>query len=332
MKAAQYLGPEKIVIKNIAKPKINPDEILMKTKSVGLCGTDLHIFKGGMNVHTPLVQGHEFSGVIAQVGDNVKDLKIGDRITAEHVIPCGECEYCLQGKPNLCSQAEVIGLQRQGALAEYVAIPADLVYKIPKKLSFEEGALIEPLAIAFYAVEGSCHLLGKRVAVVGQGPIGMLVNQLLKAAGAYVIGIDVIDSRLKFVKNNGWVDEVINGKNSKSLEKIKDSMDVCFEVVGKEITAQTCINIARRDGEIFLIGVFENLSKLNLMHVVRKELNIHGSWTCAFTFPDAINLATCGKVDLKSLITHRYKIDKVGKAFVEASEYSGERIKTVINF
>ena len=118
MKAAQYLGPKKIVLKNVPKPKIKSDEILMQTKSVGICGTDLHIYKGGMKVPIPLIQGHEFSGIVAEVGSQVRDLKVGDRITAEHVIPCNKCNYCLQGKPNLCSQAKVIGLHRPGQLLE----------------------------------------------------------------------------------------------------------------------------------------------------------------------------------------------------------------------
>ncbi len=332
MKAAQYLGPKKIVLKNVPKPKIKSDEILMQTKSVGICGTDLHIYKGGMKVPIPLIQGHEFSGVVAAVGSQVKDLKVGDRITAEHVIPCGKCNYCMQGKPNLCNKAKVIGLHRPGALAEYVAMPANLAYQIPAKLSFEQGALVEPLSIALYAIQGTCQLLGKKVAVVGQGPIGILLDQLLKATGAYVVGIDVLEPRLKFVKAKGWADQVVNGKNSKALAKIKDSMDISFEVVGKEITAQTCINITRRDGQISLLGVFEEPARLNLMSVVKKELHLHGSWTCAFSFLQAIDLAVQGKVDLKSLITHRYTIDEVAKAFKEANSYSDKRIKTVINF
>jgi len=332
MKAAQYLGPKQIVLKNVPKPKIKPDEILMQTKSVGICGTDLHIYQGGMKVPIPLIQGHEFSGIVVEVGNRVKGLTVGDRIVAEHVIPCGKCDYCLQGKPNLCSQAKVIGLHLPGALAEYVAIPANLVYKIPKSLSFEEGALIEPLSIALYAIQGTCQLLNKKVAVVGQGPIGMLLDQLLKAAGAYVVGIDVLAPRLKFVKKKGWADKVINGKNSRDLARFKDSIDISFEVVGKEVTAQICIDLTRRDGQIFLIGVFEEPAKLNLMRVVKKELNLHGSWTCAFSFPESINLVAQGKVDLKSLITHRYTIDKVAQAFRDANNYSDNRIKTVINF
>ncbi len=332
MLAAQYLGPKRIKLVKTLRPKIKAHEILMQTKAVGICGTDLHIYNGGMNLPTPLIPGHEFSGVIVEVGKKVKGFKKGDHIVAEHVIPCGRCEYCLQGKPNLCAQRQVIGLHRPGALAEYVAIPAELVYKIPSSLGFEEAALIEPLSIAVYSLKQAGQILDKRVGVIGQGPIGILINQLLKAGGAYVIGFDILKYRLDFVKDKQWADEVIDSSKIRQVKKWFGKLDMCFEVVGREVTAQMCIDLARRDGDIFLIGVFEAPAKLNLMQVVKKELNIYGSWTCAFTFPESINLVRQGKVDLKSLITHRYQFKDVARAFIEASQYSEKRIKTVITF
>lgn len=332
MKAAVYTGPKKIIIKDIPKPKIKADEILLQTKVVGICGTDLHIYSGGMKLPTPLVPGHEFSGLVAEVGKKVQGFKKGDRVVAEHVVPCKKCWYCLTGRPNLCGNREVIGLQRQGALAEYVAIPADLVFKFPGKVSFEEAALIEPLSIGMYVVKQTGQLLGKKVGVIGQGPIGILLNQLLKAGGAQVVGFDVLKSRLDFVKRKGWADAVVDSSKINSVKKWYDQLDVCFEAVGQEVTAQMCIDLTRRDGHIYLIGVFAELARLNLMQVVKKELNIAGSWTCAFSFPESIDLVAQGKIDLKSLITHRYTIDQVAKAFKESSVYSEKRIKTVIEF
>lgn len=332
MLAAQYLGPKRIKITQVPKPRLKADEVLMETKAVGICGTDLHIYNGGMDLPIPLIPGHEFAGRVVKVGSRVKNVKVGDHIVAEHVIPCGHCEYCLQGKPNLCAQRQVIGLHRPGALAEYVSIPADLVYKIPKNLSFEEAALIEPLSIAVYSLKQAGQLLDKRVGVVGQGPIGILIDQLLKAGGAQVIGFDILKHRLDFVKKKKWVSEAVNSSRQRQVKKWSGKLDMCFEVVGREVTAQMCIDLARRDGDIFLIGVFENPAKLNLMQVVKKELNIYGSWTCAFTFPESIDLVRQGKIDLKSLITHRYKFSETPRAFAEANQYSEKRIKTVIVF
>ncbi len=336
MKALIYIQPKTIQFKEVPKPKIKPNEVLLKIKSVGICGTDLHIYNGGMDLPTPLIIGHEFSGIIEQVGAQVKKFKKGDRVVAEHVISCGKCDYCLSGKPNLCSNAKVIGLHRPGALAEFMAVPANLVYKFPKSLSFDEAAMIEPLSIAYYAAQEAGFVLDKKVAVIGQGPIGLLVDQVLKQAGALVIGIDIQESRLRFAKKKKWVDKTINSKKQNVVNEINkltnDGADIVFEVVGNEITAQMSLEIARRDGEVFLLGVFESPSKINLMHLVKKELNVHGSWTCAFAFSPSIELAASGKIDLKSLITHRYPAKQGIKAFKDAANYSDNRIKTVINW
>jgi threonine dehydrogenase-like Zn-dependent dehydrogenase len=336
MKSLIYTGPHRLQYVDVPKPKIKAGEVLLQIKSVGICGTDLHIYNGGMNLPTPLTMGHEFSGVIAAVGAAVKNFKVGDRVVAEHVINCGKCYYCLSGKPNLCANAKIIGLHRPGALAEYLAIPAALVYKIPASLSFEEAAMIEPLSIAYYATKQAGGVLEKKVAVIGQGPIGLLVDQILRQGGAEVIGIDIADWRLNFAKKKKWANYVINSRKkswTKELKKIApDGVDIVFEVVGQEATAEMAMEIARRDGDIFILGVFESPAKLNMMNIVKKELNVYGSWTCAFSFPPAIDLVARRKIDLKSLITNRYPAKDGALAFQDAAAYKGRRIKTVINF
>jgi 2-desacetyl-2-hydroxyethyl bacteriochlorophyllide A dehydrogenase len=336
MKTIIYNGPHDLKYTDAPKPKIKADEVLMRIKSVGICGTDLHIYNGGMNLPTPLTMGHEFSGIIAEIGAQVKNLKIGDRVVGEHVISCGVCDYCLGGRPNLCSNSRVIGLHLPGALAEYLAIPASLVYKIPKSLSFDEAALIEPLSIAYYAVNKAGCLLGKKVAVIGQGPIGLLVSQVLKATGADVIGVDIFDHRLEFSKKKGWIDKAINSKKQSVVKEINKiipgGVDVVFETVGQEATAELSLEIARRTGEVFILGVFEFASKVNLMNIVKKELGVYGSWTCAFAFAPAIELLALKKINLAGLITHRYPASRGIKAFAEAAGYNDKRIKSIINF
>lgn len=336
MKQVVYTGPRTLKLREAPKPKIKADEVLIRIKSVGLCGTDLHIYNGGMKLPVPLVMGHEFSGIIDEVGDLVKNFQAGDRVVAEHIINCGQCFYCLSGQPNLCSAAKIIGLNLPGALAEYLAVPARLVYKIPASLSFEVAALIEPLSIAYYAVKQARSVLGKKVAVIGQGPVGLLVSQVLKDGGAEVVGIDVLDWRLKFAKRHKWIDLAINTKNkswSKQLSKFMPSgADIVFEVVGREDTAEMALEIARRDADVYILGVFESPSKINLMNIVKKELNVFGSWTCAFAFPPSIKLVAAGKIDLKSLISHRYPFSETIQAFKDSAGYVGNRIKTVINF
>ncbi|MFA4872493.1 MAG: alcohol dehydrogenase catalytic domain-containing protein [Patescibacteria group bacterium] len=336
MKALVYTKPNTIIYQEMPLPRIKFDEVLIKIKSVGICGTDLHIYSGGMKLPTPLIIGHEFSGVIWQIGSQVKKFKKGDRVVAEHVVSCGMCRYCLQGRPNLCSKAQVIGLHRSGALAQYVAVPASLVYPFPKSISFEEAALIEPLSIAYYAAQEIGFVLDKKVAVIGQGPIGLLVDQVLKAAGAHVIGIDIQDTRLQFATRQKWADKVINSKKQNVVDTIKaftkEGVDITIEAVGQAATAEMSLEITRRHGTVVLLGVFESPANLNLMHLVKKELSMRGSWTCAFSFPQSIELVAQNKVDLKSLISHRYSAPEGARAFKEAFMYTEGRIKTIINF
>lgn len=334
MKALVYEGKHRVNIREVPKPKLGPDDVLLKIRSVGICGTDLHIYNGGTDVKRGTIIGHEFSGVIAAVGKNVNQLKVGMRAVGEHVATCGKCFYCLRGKPNLCLRAQIYGLDLPGALSEFMVLPARLVYQIPTSVSFDEGAMIEPLTIALYAASQAGFLLEQRVAVVGQGPIGLLLDQVLEAAGAHVIGIDVIDSRLAFAKKQGWAHVTLNPTKKvfqAELKKISSiGVDSSFEVVGKETTAALCLDITRRDGNVFMLGVYEQPATLNLMRIIKKELNLFGSWTCAFSFPASIDLVAEKKIDLKSLVTHRYPFNDAAKALADASVYSGNRIKTVI--
>jgi len=336
MKAVVYTGPGQLEYRQVLKPKIKVDEILLKTKSVGICGTDLHAYKGGLNLPVPAIFGHEFSGVIAEVGAHVKNFKKGDRVTAEHIVNCGHCYYCLSGKPNLCANSQVIGLQLPGALAEYVAIPARLVYKLPKNLTFVEGAMIEPLSIAYYASEKAGSLLNRKVAVIGQGPIGLFLDQILHSSGAEVIGLDIAQWRLKFAKKNKWIDLAINNAKQEPAKIIKkkypSGVDIVFEVVGSTATAELALELARRNGQVFNLGVFESVSKINLMNIVKKELIVRGSWTCAFAFQPAIELVAEKKIDLKTMVSHQYPVSRAIQAFKDAVSYKDNRIKTVINF
>lgn len=334
MKAAIFKGPKKIEYTDVEKPMIKPHEVLMHVRAVGICGTDLHIYNGGLKIPKDIIIGHEFAGEVAEVGENIQDLKKGDKITAEHVLSCKVCLYCGQGDPNLCPSSEIFGIDRPGALAEYMAIPREMVFKFPDSLSFEQAALIEPLSIAVYVVRESPFLLDRSVAVLGQGTIGLLIGKIARLSGARVIGIDIRDSRLKFAREGGFIDYALNPNTQdivKEISKIThDAVDVTFEAVGIQETADMSIDITRRDGTIFLVGLFEGPEKIHIEKIVKKELNLSGSFTCAFSFPTAINLASSGQIDMESLITHRYPLKDISKAFYEASMYTEDRIKTII--
>lgn len=337
MKALAYYGKEDLRFIELPRPTISDSEILLQVKQVGICGTDLHIYHGGMTVPTPLVMGHEFVGDVIEVGVKVRNVQVGDRAVAEHVVGCGVCDYCSRGQKNLCINPVVIGLHRAGALAEYMVLPAELVFKLPDSLSYEAGVLAEPLSIAVYAAQKAILKAGQFVVVIGQGPIGLFVDVVAREKGVKVIGVDVLDSRLDYALKHGFVDYCINSKTEDVLKKIQeitgvDGADVVFEVVGVEPTAQLALNVARRGGEVMMLGVFEHDVSINMMHVVKKELIVRGSWTCLDAFPATIALLEEKKIHIDDFITHRYSFDNAIKAFEEASTYSAQRIKSVIEF
>lgn len=336
MKALQFVGPQDLRFVDLPEPQISDDEILMKVKKVGICGTDLHIYNGGMNVPTPLILGHEFVGDIVKIGNNVTNIKVGDRAVAEHVIGCGKCSYCSQGKRNLCKVPTIIGINRQGALAEYLSIPANLIYKIPDELSYDEGVLVEPLSIAVYAVRKAGVDVGDRVAVVGQGPIGLLVDFVAEASGGTVFGFDKHDNRLAYAKN---IHDISKGFNITQPDFLKqftkeapDGADIVFEAVGSNTSAELAIELARSGGKVIILGVFEHDITINMMNIVKKELQVYGSWTCIFSFEETMLLMKSQKLDANQLITHRYPFLDAIKAFQEAATDKGNRIKSVIEF
>lgn len=351
MQAWELMTPKRLELVEVAKPKLADNEVLLKIKKVGICGTDLHIFSGGMLVPVPLIMGHEFVGEIVELGAGVHTFKINDRAVAEHVIGCGKCEMCLAGRKNLCVKPTIIGLQRPGALAQYLSVPADLVYPLPKELSWDDGVLVEPLSIAVYGVRKAGSILGKNVVVVGQGPIGLFVDQVARAAGAKVWGVDVIESRLHFALEQGYVDGVIDSSHDDPLSTFQKQSkttgadgrermraitatgfgaDVVFEVVGQESTMKLALDLVRPGGMVVVLGVFEHDVNISMMNLVKREITVVGSWTCLNTFEPAIQLLKSGAINTDDLITHRYPFERADRAIIEAAQYSQNRIKTVI--
>jgi L-gulonate 5-dehydrogenase len=337
MKAFQLFGKQDLRLVELPEPELKDNDVLLKIKKVGICGTDLHIYNGGMNVPLPLVLGHEFVGDVVKIGSDVTKVKVGDRAVAEHVIGCGTCLYCQQGKRNLCKTPIVIGLHRAGALAEYLTIPSELVYLLPDELSYDEGVLVEPLSIAAYAVRNTQVRVGDIVAVVGQGPIGLLVDQVAKKAGATVFGFDRHDNRLQFAQKHEYIFQGINITKQNFLDKFKkmiaaDGTDVVFEAVGSDSSAELALELARASGQVTILGVFEHNVQINMMQIVKKELHVLGSWTCIFSFPQTLLLLKSKAIDTTNFITHRYPFTDTVKAFQETSTNKEGRIKSIIEF
>lgn len=338
MLQANLIAPEKIKLEKVKIPDFKKNEVLIQVRVCGICGSDIHSYKGRHPfVHPPIILGHEFSGIVSEVGSEVKDLHKRDRVTVEPNIVCGKCYNCRQGKYNICSNLKVIGnVGYDGAFAEYIASPEDKVIKLPEELSFEEAALIEPLAVATHAVKRSGQRLGERVIILGAGTIGILVMQVARSAGAKeVIITDLLDYRLKKAQELG-ADRVVNPRSEDLVKLIqkdygKEGIDLIYDCVGIEETISQAIQIARKGIRIMVVGVPEERIKVDLAWVQDRELELIG--TLMYTredFTTAIELIQKKKIKVKPLITHHFKLRDIEKAFQMIRRGKEEVLKLLI--
>lgn len=342
MKAAVLHKPGDIRIEEIDLPKIKYNEVLIEIKSVGICGSDIHYFKygriGNFIVKEPIILGHEAAGEIVEVGTKVKNWKISDRVAIEPGLPCRKCQFCKSGHYNLCSDMAFMATPPiNGAFTEYIAYPADFIYKLPENLSYEEGALIEPLSVGVYAAKKGGSMPGKTVAVLGMGTIGLATLQSVKAFGAStVIVSDIEDLRLKYAKKLG-ADHTINASKMDVVGEIKkiykNGIDIVIETAGAISTCQQSIYLTKRGGTIVLVGnPAKDKIDLDIISIVSNELDIKGIFRYVNMYPTSIDLAASKKVDLKSMISKKFKLDDIMLAMKYADENKSQSIKTVISF
>jgi L-iditol 2-dehydrogenase len=329
--------PGKIIFQNVDKPEINDDEILMQTKRIGVCGSDIHVYHG-LHPYTgyPVVQGHEVSGIVAAVGKHVEGFEVGDAITFTPQVTCGECYPCRQGMYHICENLKVMGFQTGGAAQEYFVLPAWNVFKLPDGFSLEQGAFVEPVAVAVHAVRKGGDVKGKKVLVLGAGTIGNLVAQVAKALGAEAVMItDVQDYKLEKAKACG-IDFMVNTAEADLGEAIAAHFgpakaDLILECVGVQATADQAIEQARKGTTIVIVGVFGRKPTVDLGLVQDRELELRG--TLMYQKPDydkAIELIDEGKIKLDDLITHRFPFAHYLEAYETIEASNGRYMKVMI--
>ncbi len=313
------------------------DEVIIRIKASALCGSDLHIFSAKHpSVPLPATIGHEFSGDIYAVGSGVKHLKTGDRVTAEPCEACGICEACLHGEYGSCDKLSFIYRQGRGAMADYITVKASSVLLLPQDMSYEAGALIEPLAVAVHAVRRADIKLGESVLVIGAGAIGLLTAALCKRSGAAeVIVTDMDDFRLSMAKELGAT-KIVNPRRGESLEEAvmqaTDGLGVhkSFECVGREETFVQAMLMLRKKGLATIAGIFEQPQiTIPVMRIINYELRIQGTQGYCWDFPIALQIAK--EIDLEKLVTHRFVLDELEQALKTAIDRSVASIKTVLN-
>ncbi|MHB1483726.1 MAG: NAD(P)-dependent alcohol dehydrogenase [Saccharofermentanales bacterium] len=310
------------------------NEVLVKIAANGICGSDIHFFKegrlGNFVVTTPYTPGHESCGTITALGPNAKGFEIGDRVVIEPGIPCGLCDHCKSGRYNLCGNVVFLSAPPiNGTFCDYIAIRSDMVYKMPDEMTFEQGALVEPAAVAVHAVNRAGFINGASGVILGAGPIGLLVLQAFKAAGGgKAICIDLLDNRLEIAKKLG-ADVVINPKNNgMDAENIGD---VVFETAGSSKTTAMLYKLARPGGIAVQVGWPEKPEVgMNIADFLDKELTYIGVNRYANAFKTAISQISDGRIRTDLLMTQKFDFDHVEQAFRFAAENPRETIKVVV--
>lgn len=314
----------KIEFGQVEKPKPEDNEVLIKIKRIGICGSDIHVFHG-LHPYTnyPVVQGHEISGEIAETGSLTRRFSIGDRVTFIPQVTCGKCYPCQHGMYHICNSLKVMGFQTGGAAQEYFAVPENMVLKLPDTLSLEEGAMIEPVSVAVHALGRGGDVHGEKILILGTGPIGNLVGQVAKGLGANaVMSTDLSDFRLDIAKQCG-IDFTINPEKE-DLEKAvlnnfgPDRADMILECVGVESAISQAVSLARKGTTIVVVGVFAKKPIIDLGLVQDRELSMVGSLMYQKRdYIKAIELAGSDKLMLKNLITNTFSFS----AYMDAYHY-----------
>lgn len=338
MKQAIMTEPGKIEFRQIEKPEISADEILMQTKRIGVCGSDIHVFHG-LHPYTsyPVVQGHEVAGVVAEVGSNVDGFSVGDKITFTPQVTCGECYPCQHGMYHICETLKVMGFQTDGSGQEYFPLPAWNAIKLPDDFSLDHAALIEPISVAVHALKRGGDVQGKRVLVLGAGTIGNLTAQTAKAMGAeFVMITDVNEYKLAKAKACG-IDFVINTAEEDLDQAIATHFgptkaDLILECVGVQPTVDQAIENARKGTTIVIVGVFGEKPTVDLGLVQDRELSLVGTLMYKKSdFEKGVELISTGKMCLDNLVTHRFKFDQYLDAYHTIEESNGEYMKVMID-
>ena len=314
MKALLLTEYMHLELTEMAQPAMGPNEVLIRVRSCGICGSDVHGIDGSTGRRIPpVVMGHEAAGVIAEVGSAVTGWQEGDRVTFDSTVSCGDCGFCKTGDVNLCDNRQVMGVscgdyRRHGAFAEYVAVPARILYKLPDELSFDHAALIEAVSIAVHAVAITPVTPGDTAVVVGCGMIGQLTIQAAKVAGfGKVIGVDVDDAKLAHARNVG-ADFTFNSKSCDAPAEIRAltngrGADAVLEAVGATAPIQTAIASVRKGGTVTLIGNFSPMIELPLQQVVTRQIRLQGSCASAGEYPRCIELMASGQIRVDNLIS-----------------------------
>ena len=338
MTQAIMTEPGNIIYQEVDIPEAKPDQIKVKMKRIGICGSDIHV-NHGKHPYTsyPVVQGHEVSAEVVETGKDVTNCKVGDKVTIQPQVVCGKCYPCTHGMYNDCEVLKVMGFQTTGMASDYFVVDANKALVLPEEMSWDHGAMIEPQAVAVHAVRRyAADMTGKKAVVLGGGPIGNLVAQTAKALGAEVVLLSELSAyRLDTAKKCGIA--TVNPSEEDLLEAIieacgEDRADVIFECIGINPTMKQAIAYARKGSHIVVVGVFGDLATVDMAAVQDHELTLLGS--AMYREEDyikAIELVAAGKIEFEALITHRFGFREFKKGYDTIDLEKDKAMKVMIN-
>jgi len=337
MLRSQLVGRQNIRMSEVEIPTPSPGEVLIKVSYAGICGSDLHRYNCDWELEKPMTLGHEASGVVALTGKNVSNLKEGDMVAIEPVIPCLKCKFCLRGQYNLCSDLKIIPLHMPGAFSEYIVFDSIFSHKLPKEIDLQTAALAEPLAVALHAVEQSDPKPEKTALVLGTGAIGLFTIACLKAYGITdIIATDISQKRLETAKIFGACQTVnVNGIDVKTvLDELTNGFgaDIVIEASGNKQSAAATPYYVSRGGVIVQVGVVNCDVPLNYPVLINKEATLKQSYKYVNNFPTALMLLNEYPNIFKKIITHVFPIHRLPEALDFSLNNAAECIKTIISF
>ena len=347
MRASRLYGIRDLRLEELPRPTPGPGEVLLRVASVGVCGSDVHYYVegriGDQVVTTPIVMGHEFSAWVAGLGTGVEGLEIGQLVAVEPAIPCGECESCQHGHPNLCPDVRFCGTPPvDGVFREYTVMPAENCFPLPPGCGPDEGALLEPLGIAIHAVDLAHLKVGQTVAVLGAGPIGLLTAAMTRASGASEIYVtEPLAYRrqfaLDYMANHVPVaDAALNPDEVDVVAEIRQltsgrGVDVAFEAAGAPETPDQAAAVTRPGGKVILAGIpSDDTTTFTASTVRRKGLTIKLVRRMKHTYPRAIRLVSGGMVDVEALVTHTFPLERIAEAFDMVAAYADGVLRAII--
>ncbi|MGG1653301.1 2,3-butanediol dehydrogenase [Paenibacillus sp. NRS-1780] len=347
MQALRWHGVKDLRLENIEQPAALAGKVKIKVEWCGICGSDLHEYVAGpifisqdathplTGEKAPIVMGHEFSGQVVEIGEGVTKIQVGDRVVVEPVFACGKCNACRQGSYNLCDKMGFLGLAGGGGgFSEYVAADEHMVHKIPESVSFEQGALVEPSAVALYAVRQSQLKVGDKAVVFGAGPIGLLVIEALKASGASEIyAVELSEERKAKAEELGAI--VIDPKTYDVVQELhkrtNGGVDVAYEVTGVPPVLTQAIESTKISGQIMIVSIFEKEAPIKPNNIVMKERNMTGIIGYRDVFPAVISLMEKGYFPADKLVTKRIKLEEVIEQGFEGLLKEKNQVKILVS-